>query len=219
LRLIEFNLPIFHRCLAVSTKWSEDGGSLRVSEMPGITSEYNPWKKREDFFRIKTGDIKSLLNFLDTVGLWDAVHLPDRSSKQAAVKLVKPQLATYEDFSYRVDYQPSVPAWWVWRRRDLLRREMIENTLTFPDFPLRIESVNKNPQLVVTTMTFWEAIFFSLTVDVVRGGKFQKCKRPDCDVSFVKTTRHRKIFHAWECGHIEAERRRRRRALSVKPAK
>src|SRR5262245_20450141 len=98
-RLISSNLPVVFQCLNVRAEWKrgtvdfsnfgsgkrtslaalmspnllteQDGDFLRARVLGGEATTFDPWEKRNEFFRLEKGDTKALLAFLRGVELFE----------------------------------------------------------------------------------------------------------------------------------------------------
>ena len=66
--------------------------------------------------------------------------------------------------------------------------------------------------MVITTLTFIDAMKLTLVVDAVSGAKVRKCARTDCRTLFTFTGGHKRKYCSWYCGHIESVRKSRKQA-------
>lgn len=204
------NVPLYFQCLKVDAEWRLSGHSLSATNVGrGYATLYDPWEKRNEFFALRQGDSKGLLNFIGTVGLFDAaLGKPTRLVKHALVRF-----PVADEVPLDVLYVSELPMSIVWGMRDVLTSMMKEKS-QFPNtyFQARLERLDGRPRTVFTTVTFVEAITLSLAIDVVRGAKFKKCKRPDCPVIFAHVGNREKKYHCQYCAHVDNQRDRRAEA-------
>lgn len=231
--LLEANLPIFIQCLRSPAGWERAykpaaptdqtpadsllelilrppiQGMLAFRDLPGTATTFDPWDKRREFFQLKRGDTNGLLSFLQTVGLfipagWDVSGVP--------IECVYMQGT---DGSYYQEYHPkefSEKSIWELRRlmqESLSKLNQHDGTLT--DFKVRIVITNGRPRMLLTTITFMEALLLTLAIDRIRKAKVRKCARPDCSVLFSNATARKQKYCSWYCGHLQAVRRQRKR--------
>jgi hypothetical protein len=234
-RLIEANLPLYIRSLAIPTEWhlgrprveqsdldllgellqlpsrDPENDLLVPRQIRGEAADFDPWEKRIDFFRLKRGDTKALLEFLRSVGLFEpAPEVTDGVEKDS---LEEAFCKGRDGLSYGVRYLPELSAKYIWDTRDLFVRTLKANgdAGKHSDFQVRLLRKNGKPQVVFTTTTFLDAILLTLSIDRIEGAKVRKCARPDCGVPFSITGGHKRKYCAWYCGHIESVRKQRRK--------
>jgi hypothetical protein len=226
--LLEANLPIRFQCLAVATKWVlikqlPDGSLLHpkegrnnglhvmsVVESPPTT--FDPWDKRDEFFRLSEGNTEGLLSLLRTVGLFQAASQAQGASPEQKDFVEEISIKAGKGLGFEVRYVTEFEEATIWQ----LRRVLL-NTLKgygdvgdYSEFRVRIVRVRGEPQIVLTTTTFMEALLLTIVADRVMGAKLQKCARPDCGTVFSTTGGHKRKYCQWYCGHIESVRNSRR---------
>ena len=235
--LIATNLPVFFRCFRIPAEWrlgrftklhqfddlqalarvargepEQDSSFLTVHYSPGTTTTYNPWEKRDEFFRLKPDDTEGLIRFLGTVGLFERVPKfgeREESPDFAVARTAKRTLMVPYLSNFRIDS--------IWEARRLLQNSLgslDKHTGEQIDFHTQIVRSKERAQVNVTTTTFLEAILLTLSVDRVQKAKVLKCARPDCPVTFSFTSGHRRKYCSWDCGHLESVRRQRRNLKS-----
>lgn len=72
------------------------------------------------------------------------------------------------------------------------------------------------PAVTVFAHDVLEAIVLTVHVDHLHGVKFKSCARPDCKKPFHQTSRHRRIYCDWNCGHLVAVRKYDRRKVKTR---
>lgn len=233
--LIRSNLPIYYQCLCAPTKWARatkdftnlsalarllkdqpeslqpelDEDFLRVRMERGLATSFDPWEKRNEFFRLKPGDTEALLRFLPTIGLFEAAGLDTDGDEDHA--LIR---AGDDQPLYKTRYATKTSEKRIWGMQRLLigsLKNLEKHTGTHRDFPVRIIHAKSGPRVILTTTTFLEAILLTLAVDKVEDAKVTKCARPDCGVPFSSTGGHKRKYCSWYCGHIESVRKARRK--------
>jgi hypothetical protein len=198
------------------------------------TASIDGWGLRDRFFRLgfDEPDEPSVLRFLNDVGVWAAISEP-RVSKASAGKTLLggafgsrsfigrtfPLLLT--DLKHEQDF---------WRRlltdrvalrarfgtapgpgtSPAKRAEFALESQHYNEMPLRIEWRSGMPTGVVETITGREMLIATIHLDLLRGARFQVCKRPDCSIPFSIEARHRRKYCTWYCGHIESVRKARK---------
>jgi hypothetical protein len=238
--LISTNLPVFFRCFRVPVEWKlgryteysqlaalaaltrrgkgkpeQDSGFLSVRYSSGPATTYDPWEKRDEFFRLKGDDTEGLLKLLATVGLFEraggmnwGVGEREDSPKNAIVR-------AGAETQFIVPYLSNFSVQGIWALRRLLQNSLEsldKHTGEQINFQAQIVRSKGRAQVNVTTMTFLEAILLTLSVDRVQKAKVLKCARPDCPVTFSFTGGHKRKYCSWDCGHLESVRRQRRKA-------
>lgn len=230
--LVPTNLPVYINCLSVPVEWrraesmvarfkrafakeprpsdeevKRDGDRLEVVRIPGKATTYDPWEKRAQFFQVPANDTNALLAFLPTVGFFDAGRFQIRQPSSTVI-------TSADGFRYDAYYQPSVSEGEVWAIRRLFENSVASNDHTgkFSDFSARLITVGGEARVVLTTLTFTDALALTLSVDRVLRARVRKCARPDCGVVFTFTGGHKRKYCSWYCGHIESVRSSRERA-------
>jgi|SRR5215813_6667056 len=229
------NLPVYYRCLAFPVRW-EIGASPKTGKHSNLAllaslgrareqerdpdllkvnplyhekpAFFDPKQKRNEFFRLKRGDVAGLIGFLNTVGLFQsAMFIEEGNAETAITKLA-------EGDHHSVHYEPLQSANQVWDLRDLLLRSLSNRKSEFGrvcDFQTRILRERSSPRVVITTTTLLDAVLLSILIDRVKKTRVQKCARPDCGILFTPNTRHVKKYCSRYCAHIESVRRDRER--------
>lgn len=229
--LISSNLPVVFQCLRVEASWDRalqpltallykpdltkrwDGDFLEVKTLGRKATTFDPWEKRNEFFRLRRGDTEGLLSFLQTVGVF---HRPDQAGLTA--KYTDSEIGRFQTVDhgkvYYVEYLRRISENEIWEIRRLIEgslQKAEQRSGEHSDFHSRIVRSEGNARLIVTTTTFLEALELTITVDQVQRAKIRKCARPDCGVSFSNTGGHKKKYCEWNCGHVESVRRSRKR--------
>lgn len=73
------------------------------------------------------------------------------------------------------------------------------------------------PHAVVETITGREMLTATIHLDLIRGARFQICKRKNCSIPFPVLTKHGRGYCSPACGHADHERMRRERIREEKP--
>jgi hypothetical protein len=73
------------------------------------------------------------------------------------------------------------------------------------------------PHAVVETITGREMLTATIHLDLIRGARFQICKRKNCSIPFPVLTKHGRGYCRPACGHADHERMRRDRIREEKP--
>jgi hypothetical protein len=227
-QLISSNLPVFFQCLCVPVNWErarprfanlaylinpnlqQDGDLLEAQIVHGTATTFDPWEKRNEFFRLGQGDTEALLAFLRSVGLFERPGLEHSLNRDGTALSV---VRATDGETYGVHYLPRTTEKRIWSIRRLLENSLKEPTGwtgKYSDFQVRIVRSAGQARVIVTTTTFLEALLLTLTVDRVQGAKVRKCARPDCGVTFSSMGGHKKKYCNWYCGHIESVRRGRK---------
>jgi hypothetical protein len=236
-QLLESNLPVYFQCLAVPVEWKrallpyknlaslmdpnfpepQEGDLLAVHLVHSRDPvAFDPWEKRNEFFRLPQGDTDALLAFLRRVGFFER---PRAFIDEDGIETI---IRVKDDETHYVQYNHKTSEKRIWGLRRLLMGSL-EKLSTWTgkhsDFQMRIVRSKGEARVIVTTTTFLEAIQLTLTVDRVMGAKVTKCGRPDCTVPFSTTGGHKRKYCSWYCGHIESVRRSRRQNRSKKGVK
>ena len=217
--LLGANLPIRFQSLAAATKWvlikhaKEASNGLHVmSILESPPTTFDPWDKRNEFFRLREGDTEGLLSLLHTVGLFRAATLAEGASPEEKDFVEETSIKAGKGLGFEVRYVTEFEEATIWHMRRVLL-----NTLKghgdvgdYSEFRVRLVRVKGEPQIVLTTTTFMEALLLTIAADRVMGAKLQKCARPDCGAVFSTTGGHKRKYCQWYCGHIESVRNSRR---------
>jgi hypothetical protein len=184
---------------------------VQVSEsglVSGIPSSFDPWEKRNEFFRRDATDFPGLLRFLNSVGLFEKAGQSYKFETMSSILVPDTRGA-----HHRIEYPEQITAKHIWEMRRLLERALKDRSEIgeYADFEVRLVRIKGQPRVVLTTTTFLEALFLTLTVDRVQAAKVQKCARPDCGVTFAVSSRHERKYCDRYCAHIESVRRDRER--------
>jgi hypothetical protein len=181
---------------------------FRVRPIAGNVTTFDPWEKRNAFFRLREGDNDALLSFLNTVGLL-GVEIVSEGDKICIMKLP-------DGTFYSANYEPWNEVREIWQMRRLIQgslKNLRSQTGKHSDFRVRLVTLRGKAGAMITTTTFIEALQLTLRVDQLLGSKVQKCSRPDCGVTFTVASGHRKKYCSWYCGHIESIRKQRRKKI------
>ena len=242
--LISTNLPVFFRCFRVPVEWKlgryteysqlaalaaltrrgkgkpeQDSGFLSVRYSSGPATTYDPWEKRDEFFRLKGDDTEGLLKLLATVGVvrtraggmnWGVGERED-SPKNAHRKGWRGN-AIHSSIPIQFQCSGDLGAPQIAAKFSRILRQAHWRTDYKIFEAFRLVRSKGRAQVNVTTMTFLEAILLTLSVDRVQKAKVLKCARPDCPVTFSFTGGHKRKYCSWDCGHLESVRRQRRKA-------
>lgn len=207
-----------------------------VSQDIDLQTDYlDGWELRNRFFRLKFDkrNEPSVLEFLDDVGVWNAVLDNQASSVSAGKRLMAGAFGS-RYFSGRAlsvllaDLQAEQDFW-----RELLtkhdaltarfgpppsssaspakRTTFAVETYFSNELHLHFEWRRGAPRGVIETITGREMLIATIHLDLLRGGKFQVCKRRDCAIPFSVKSKHKRKYCSWDCGHIESVRRARKR--------
>jgi hypothetical protein len=229
---IPVNLPIRIQSIRIPVRWkldeelAKDGshvhqwlnGELATKEK---VEQYDPWEKRNEFFRLKRGDTASLLSFLGSVGLWDRPEDEDPSwrhegsddEEQWALSFAA-EGGAFNIYNDQCDRTPDE----IWAIREnvkaVMRGKRLPQNPNFLGLNCRFVFGNPiGPYLLITTLSFLEALYATALIDRASGLGVQKCARPDCGIAFPLNSRHRRKFCSPNCAHLECVRRSRRRSL------
>jgi len=191
---------------------------VRVSEQGELLARkptfFDPWEKRNEFFRLERGDVNGLLQFLPTVGIFERAGHTDTSDFVQNAVLVPSE----RGLNRQIVFAEQITATHIWKTRRSLLDSLEHKTEIgdVADFNVRLVGVKKQPRAVVTTTTFLDAVLLSLATDRILDLKVQKCARPDCGISFTVKSGHEKKYCERYCAHIESVRRDRERKKLVK---
>jgi hypothetical protein len=189
-----------------------DGDLLEVNPVSGKATTFDAWEKRDEFFRLKRGNTQALLAFLRSVGFFARPEMLGAGSRTGKTTIVIGGEGLHSD----VPFVSKISEKDIWEVRRLIIGSLGalgQHTGQYHDFQVRMVPTSNGAQrLVLTTTTFLEALLLTLSVDQLKGARKQKCARPDCGIQFSITSRHKRKYCQWECGHIESVRKQRRKA-------
>ena len=94
--------------------------------------------------------------------------------------------------------------------RPIERLRYAAETKFFNEMPLHIEWRKGGPFAAINTLTATEMLIAATHVDLLCGAKFANCKRKDCGIPYPVTSRHKRKYCSWDCGHIVAVRNSRK---------
>jgi len=233
-KMLDATIPLYYQCLSIPVEWrrktkrqkpiygslralgppeppanEQDGDLLEVEQLFGKATTFDPWEKRNEFFRLREGDTEALLTFLRGVGVFGCLD-HGWGSETATTTVVSAD----SGLLYDVRSGSKISEKDVWGFRRMIQRSLRklgEHSGKHRDFQVRIEHArNGKFRLMLTTATFLDALLLTLSVDQAQGARVRKCARPDCGVSFSFTSSHKRKYCTWYCGHIESVRRRRK---------
>jgi CGNR zinc finger len=193
------------------------------------------WKLRDRFLRLKldAAHEEDVLTFLNDVGVWHAVEDNEVSQASAGKMLLSGAFGS-RFFNGRAvplhlsDLQSEQAHW-----RELLsspRALKAEfgsapkpdatpakhlayavKSHFFNQLPVGIQWRAGLPHGLTETITGREMMTATVQLDLLRGGKFQVCQRPDCGIPFATSSGHPRKYCSWYCGHLESVRRGRKK--------
>ena len=193
------------------------------------------WELRDRFFRLRFDkpNEPSVLRLLNDVGVWDAIEdlgasedsegkmllwgaFGSRFFRGWAPPVLLTDLKEEQEFWRRLlsDREALKAYFGTSPRRDASpaeRTRFAVQSHLYNRLPLRLEWRSGRPMGFIETITGREMLNATIHLDLLRGAKFQVCKRPDCSTPFSIESRHRRKYCTWYCGHIESVRRARKR--------
>lgn len=195
------------RTLESSSLW---GDSKEIGDLlqPAIGLQQakkpaNAWTMRQEFFVLKRGDTRALLDFLNKWGWWRECALSELPMLQMERAV---PAAKFWDTQERFRQALTAPIMgWLYKRLD--KDYQIENqdhnmllrTHLYPNYPYhRVRVFGCEPAMLMT-----------ITIDLLNQVKFRICARKDCGTPFALTD-PRKVFCCQYCGHIESVRNNRK---------
>jgi len=220
--LIPANLPVYFQSLAVPCKWTarqlktkgqESETEYTVTHQPGSATSFNPWQKRDEFFRLRSGDRDGLLALLGSVGVWQKAGSDTIRRYRANTVFFGPDRIIYE-----AEYQSRVHGDMIWSYQTYLQKELQKTSKDFEllyDYTVQIRR-DKEPRVLLTTVTFEDALALTVNVDRVMNARVVKCARPDCGILFSHSSGHERKYCRWYCGHIESVRKAREKSGQTK---
>jgi hypothetical protein len=206
--------------------------------LPGrrpTSSEIDGWEMTTRFLGLKHTE-EEALKFLNDVGVWTATEDPqataERDGKQFINGYFGARLFTGRAEPILLDGLWKQQSYWndtLSKRARLMdefgpapRAEVDEiqhylhawmshqNELRLHTEWRRTSSKVAAPISVIETITGYELLLLTSQLNVLRsGGTFHVCKC--CGATFPILAGHKKLFCCWNCAHVVAERRRRKR--------
>jgi hypothetical protein len=212
-RIIPVNLPIRFQSLRVPAQWEimpDDGEDptfkARFTQSP--VSNYDAWEKRNEFFRLKEGDNENLLNFLNSIGVWDRPEPEDDPNGED-----DPYVFTQEGGRFVVQEQPWRYADDFWHMREHARIALSSkaelDVLEQFELPTRLVRKRTGSYFLICTVAFLDSMFATIVLDHAEGAKVLRCARPDCGIVFAANNRHKRKYCSWDCAHLVAVRKSR----------
>jgi len=226
--------------LRIPTEWTmERNDKLRWVAVPAVTqatsakiAEIDGWGLRRRFLRLKPGDRKAALQFLQDVGVWQAE--PDSgASLNEGDKLVSGAFGA-RAFNGRalpvpLDVLWRRQRWWLKTLRDpaALKKRLgpppstsahsfqklmfaLQNRM-MNEFSMHIEWRRDGALAVAETITGVEMLMATTHLDLLRHADFGSCARADCGIPFAHRSGHNQIYCGPECAHVVAQRALRER--------
>jgi hypothetical protein len=195
----------------------------------GEPHPYDPWEIRNRFFRLKEDDNEAAAALLSDVGFFEMPDLSlkllglamEKGSKQELVDSMLRESRRHdwvrgEDgwHGVRPDSATPFPARAFWEFWNAMRAEMkpkVSEVFAQRDYTSRFAGLMRlGPSIVVTALTFKDAIAASIRIDQLRKAKFKKCRREDCQIPFAAVGPRKRKYCCWECGHLVSVRKSRR---------
>lgn len=132
-------------------------------------------------------------------------------------------LAWTGQFATRITYEPEY--FWRWqsflaeimtmsphKRQELLDGARNPDLLVFRSpWRVRLEWRSGAPHLVREARNTVEAIVASIQIELMACAEFRRCARADCGEIFRLESKHKRLYHSDECGHLELVRRSRQK--------
>lgn len=182
--------------------------------------ELDGWNCRNEFLRLRQGDMDAARTFLEQVGMWDfdpGSELPYWPIRRLIVEPerlwnfhcdIGTALQPEHQKSFIRQVGPEFPT-----PRSLL--DLIGKPHPSNLFPVRFELTNVAAG-VVTLTNACQMIRATVLADIARGIKFRVCEREDCGRTFPLESEHERKYCSQYCGHLESVRRQRRAVRNSK---
>jgi hypothetical protein len=213
-QIISVSLPIRFQSLCIPSQWTipiddkDENPTFEAKFTKSPVSTYDAWEKRNEFFRLKEGDNVGLLNFLDSVGLWNRLGQGDDPNWEAETREF-----THEGLKFVVEEQPWREPDEIWHIREHARIALSSkarlDVLGQFELPTRLVLKRTGSYFLICTVAFLDALFATIVLDHAEGARVQRCARPDCGVVFAANNRHRRKYCTWDCAHLVAVRKSR----------
>jgi CGNR zinc finger len=214
-QVIPVNLPIRFQSLRVPAKWrierfdktKDEDHMFSAALTYSPVSSYDAWEKRNEFFRLKEGDNEGLLNFLNSIGVWDRPNQDDAGDFGED----DPHEFTQEGGDFLVQGQPlrfSDDFWHIREHAQIaLSSKKGLDILSAFDLPVRLVLKSTGSYFLICTITFLETLLATVLIDNAKGARVLKCARPDCGIVFSTDNQHERKYCSWDCGHLVAVRK------------
>jgi hypothetical protein len=221
--MAQLEVPIRFRFLKVPVTWepgvSSKAGAILCGRLKQWQSpdevrlfELNGWQCRDEFFELPENDFARLAEFLNKVGVWSSDAEPSALSHWAK----NPMYAHVDEvWQFREDLKDAL----LYRKHfmagvtpNLPRPKTLLDLIAQPhpanEFPLRFE-LTKVAAGVVTVTNARHMLLATVLADIVRGIRFDTCKRKDCGKPFAIESEHKRHFCSQYCGHLVSLRKKR----------
>jgi hypothetical protein len=162
---------------------------------------YDPWKVRDDFLRLKRGDLEGLIAFLGHYGEFstDAPESPDDCWREwDDVRGILLNKTSYRDFlrdqsDHLFNHAHALAfRWLTMERNEGARRKGKKNTV---------------PCATIHASSVLGALQLTVDIDLARRVKYRECARKDCEALYAVTSRHKRRFCTQYCAHLASKRR------------
>jgi hypothetical protein len=191
------------------------------------------WESRREFFKLPQTE-NALLGFLSKVGVWEGGRAVVPCVFTPVIPFIFRTPKEITQHCREGHPRPlSFVEIWVFReslgrylknRKSFIEtfaparprpRTTIEALYPADKFVLSFE-LEKNPQGVVTVTDACHMLMATVYADIVRGLRFEYCRRGDCKAPFAITNNHEKFYCTQACAHLENVRKKRREAREAK---
>jgi hypothetical protein len=162
----------------------------------------NAHEMREEFLALD-GELPGIVAFAEKWGLWDC---DSQLNREAVASLyggrfaprffcVLPRVIQDKQTEYRAALRGKPSAW-----------------LSGPKANIKTVQRDRKPFFFVEPPDCRSAIEATITLDLLRGAKFDVCKRADCGSLFEFQSDHERLYCSQRCAHLVAVRESRARA-------
>jgi hypothetical protein len=170
---------------------------VKLNVLASLPTPCDPWELREDFFRVRRGDLKGLLLFLNKYGMWSDDPPGDPEEYWKVRDDLTGILSDRKFFTtkflpetinvlFKQPYLVSLP----WVTQGVKPRAGKRKAM--PRFRLNLGCC-------------LDALRLTVDLDLANGYQFGLC--PECGVVFRRKTRHRRKYCGLKCAHRASERR------------
>jgi hypothetical protein len=229
-QLLSLNLPIHLQCLKVPIQWVRERCQLEVLDEQLRPHKYESWCYQGKVLYSKP-QIGSPWAKLDTYDPWEMrteflrLESLDGSKRSDAFFAFLQKVGAFATFEERTDLrifeaegglevvgeQPLRGEDHFWEELEAIKDGMRKNNSWDHDFKVRFVTQGRRKTfLVLTTVSFVDAVRASQSIDRVLGAKIRKCARADCGTLFSTTSNYKQKYCQWYCGHLESVRRSRK---------
>jgi hypothetical protein len=171
----------------------------------------DPWRMRDELFRLREGDNAALLQFLSEWGQWYAWKGAFGLSHG-----MQPAKIWEERRSFRNALSGTLETWLTEPGNEF---SALRPRPGHPPYFSALRPRPGYPPYLLSLRDCGEAIRATITIDLLDRVKFRICARPDCGAPYAVESNHPRKYCTQYCGHIVSLRRKRSEAKQRTAAK